>query len=131
MGRSDVKGALKKLDDLTNEETWMAIAEPVSTTRIVAVDADQVIRSLFANLVGYDGGYLTSLQETNCGTAFTDRSPHQTRLRTITLRVALIRKERRTGSFKGACRRVEFDGFSTLDLRNTCVPHHPAGGLPA
>ena len=59
MGRSDVEGALKKLDDLTNEETWMAIAEPVSTTRIVAVDADQVIRSSFANLVGSDRGCLT------------------------------------------------------------------------
>ena len=56
MVRSDVEDALKMLDDLTDEETWMAIAELVSTTRIVAVDVDQVIRSSFANLVGSDGG---------------------------------------------------------------------------
>jgi hypothetical protein len=59
MGRSDVEDALKKLDDLTNEETWMAIVELVSTMRTVAVDVDQVIRSSFANLVGSDGDRLT------------------------------------------------------------------------
>ena len=117
MGRSDVEDALKKLDDLTNEETWMAIAELVSTTPTVAVDVEQVIRSSFANLIGSDGGCLTSLQETNCGTAFTNGSPHQTRPRIITSRVALIRRERRTGSFEEACslsgnQRIPYFGYT-------------------
>ena len=58
-----------------------------------------------------------SSQETNCGRAFTNGSLHQTRLRTIILRVALIKSEQQAGSFKGVSspggrRQIRYFGFT-------------------
>ena len=56
MGRTDVDDALKRLDNLTNEEARMATAQVLKVTHAVAEDVDQVKRSSFPNLVSSDCG---------------------------------------------------------------------------
>jgi len=133
IGRTDVEDGLKRLDKLTDEEARMATAQALRVTHTVAEDVYQVKRSSFANLVSSDCGVLTRpWQETNCGIAFTNGSPHQTRPRTITLRVALIKSERQTGSFKGASspggnQQIRYFGFteSVCPMSLAFFPHDP------
>jgi hypothetical protein len=56
IGRTDVEDALKKLDNLTNEEARMATAQVLKVTHTVAEDVDQVKRPSFPNFVSSDCG---------------------------------------------------------------------------
>ena len=114
IGRTDIEDALKRLDKLTQEEARMATAQVLKVVhsvddrvREVADNVDQVKRLSYHIIVNSGRGascvLTASLQETNCGTAFTNGSLHQTRPRTTTLRVAPIRRERRTGSSEVGC----------------------------
>jgi hypothetical protein len=57
IGRTDLEDALKRLDKLTHEETWMAIAQNLKATHAVGESvrgvADQVV-AINNNVAGVD-----------------------------------------------------------------------------
>ena len=89
---------------------------------LIHLDGKEIKRSSSPIAICFDcGASLMSLQETNCGTAFTLGSPHQTRPRIITLLAILTRREPQPGSFKGTSskpgsQRIHFFG-STENVR--------------
>ena len=93
IGKNDLEDALKNLDRLTQEESRMAIAENLRTTK-------QVERSSSPNLVDISYGALCTFQNANCGRASTNGSPHRIRQLTIILRVVLITRKMQRGSSK-------------------------------
>ena len=95
--------------------------------RLAGVDnkVDQMKSSLSPSIINAICA-LPSLQGINCGKTFTNGYPHQIRLRIITSHVALITKEQRPGSSKGAssrngCPRVRSFGF-TVNVRHSRFP---------
>ena len=54
IGRTDIEDALKRLDNLTNEEARMATAQILNATRNIDNNVDQVKCSSFLNVIRAD-----------------------------------------------------------------------------
>jgi hypothetical protein len=97
-----------------------------AVTQQTATDVDQVKSLSPPNIINAICRALPSFQGINCVKTFTNGYPHRIRLRTTTSHVALITKEQRPGSSKGAssrngCPRVQFFGF-TVNVRPSRFP---------
>ncbi|KAI0269073.1 hypothetical protein BGY98DRAFT_1101257 [Russula aff. rugulosa BPL654] len=115
IGKNDMEDALKNLDMLTLEEARMTIAENLRATHAVDDKVAEVIcdgretmqvvkrveRSSSPNLVDLAIEPYPSFQNTNCGIASTNGSPHRIRQQTITSRVVLITRKPQRGFSKG------------------------------